>query len=406
MSPRVAEKRAVRLAEIVIAATRLFNRRGFLATTMEEIADATGMNPATLYHYVQSKEELAYRAYLRSCDVRRTQLEYASDPKLDGLSRIRRFLECLLEEEHRPALLSEVGALREEWADHVRRTQRANIRMMQAMVAEGLRDGSVAACDPALTGIAILSVIEWMTFWYTSRLDYTREEIVALFEDVIVNGMTPPEAQPMDVPAVTPAFPPQPVPNPFDRQAMAEAKLEQFLRVAMESFNRVGVHATSIEQCARELNLTKGAFYYYFRNKEELLYLCYKRAIRFNWQAAVHLNPSDPVEREILWRRSLFERHASDYGPFPTYHHVTFLAPAHHQEIMDELMRQQETDVDIVQTTIGAGYYRPLEAFLAEKVRAGLTNWFPSWYSPSGRATPTEVADNHSRLFLYGLKPR
>jgi AcrR family transcriptional regulator len=406
MSPRVAEKRAVRLAEIVIAATRLFNRRGFLATTMEEIADATGMNPATLYHYVQSKEELAYRAYLRSCDVRRTQLEYASDPKLDGLSRIRRFLECLLEEEHRPALLSEVGALREEWADHVRRTQRANIRMMQAMVAEGLRDGSVAACDPALTGIAILSVIEWMTFWYTSRLDYTREEIVALFEDVIVNGMTPPEAQPMDVPAVTPAFPPQPVPNPFDRQAMAEAKLEQFLRVAMESFNRVGVHATSIEQCARELNLTKGAFYYYFRNKEELLYLCYKRAIRFNWQAAVHLNPSDPVEREILWRRSLFERHVSDYGPFPTYHHVTFLAPAHHQEIMDELMRQQETDVDIVQTTIGAGYYRPLEAFLAEKVRAGLTNWFPSWYSPSGRATPTEVADNHSSLFLYGLKPR
>ena len=347
MSPRVAEKRAVRLAEIIVAATRLFNRRGFLATTMEEIAAATDMNPATLYHYVQGKEELAYHAYLKSCEVRRSQLEFASDPKLDGLSRIRRFLECLITDDYRPALLSEVGALREEWADHVRRTQRANIRMMQSMVARGVHDGSIATDDPALTGIAVLSIVEWMTFWYTTRLSYSREEILALFEDVIVNGVTPPDARPFDVPPLDPPFPPQPVPNPFDREAMAEAKLERFLKVAMESFNRVGVHATSIEQCARELNLTKGAFYYYFRNKEELLYLCYKRAIKFNWQAAVHLNPRDPVEREILWRRSLFERHVSEYGPFPTYHHVTFLAPAHRQEIMDELMRQQETDVDI-----------------------------------------------------------
>ncbi len=116
MSTRVAQKRALKLTEIIVAATRLFNRRGFLATTMEEIAEDVGMNPATLYHYVQSKEELAYHVYLRSCERRRSQLEFANDPKLDGLSRIRRFLEGLLTEDHRAATLSEVGALRQEWA--------------------------------------------------------------------------------------------------------------------------------------------------------------------------------------------------------------------------------------------------------------------------------------------------
>jgi AcrR family transcriptional regulator len=405
-SPRVAEKRALRLAEIVVAATRLFNRRGFLATTMEEIAAATGVNPATLYHYVQSKEELAYRVYLRSTAVRRAQLEAASEAEIDGLSQVQLFLHKLLESEHRPALLSEVGALRQDWADNVRQLQRANIRMIQSMVARGMGDGSIATGDPALTGIALLSIVEWMTFWYTSRLPYSREDVIGLFEDVIVNGMTPPEARPSDVPMVSPPFPPLPAPNPFDRRAMAEAKLEQFLRVAMESFNRVGVHATSIEQCARQLNLTKGAFYYYFRNKEELLYLCYKRAIRFIGQAAGSADTDDPVAREMLWRRSFFERHVSEHGPFPTYHHVTFLEPEHRQEIMDELMRQQQTDVGIVRAAMEAGHYRPMEPYLAEKVRAGLTNWFPSWYSPAGRATPTQVADNHSELFLYGLKPR
>ncbi|MCB1684256.1 MAG: TetR family transcriptional regulator, partial [Pseudomonadales bacterium] len=246
----------------------------------------------------------------------------------------------------------------------------------------------------------------WMSFWYSSRLPYSREEIIARFEDVIVNGITPSSAAPYDVPEISPAFPPQPAPDPFDREAMAKLKLERFLKVAMESFNRIDVHATSIDQCASELNLTKGAFYYYFRNKEELLYLCYKRALAFNWTAANHLNPRDPVEREILWRRSLFERHISEYGPFPTYHHVPFLAPEHREEIMAVLLKQQATDVEIVQKAMDAGYYRPAEAFLVEKVRAGLINWFPTWYDAKGRSTPTEVADNHSRLFLYGLKPR
>lgn len=406
MSTRVAQKRALKLTEIIVAATRLFNQRGFLATTMEEIAEDVGMNPATLYHYVQSKEELAYHVYLRSCERRRSQLEFANDPKLDGLSRIRRFLEGLLMEDHRPAILSEVGALRLEWADHVRRTQRGNIQTVQAMVAAGVRDGSIVSDNSALTGIAVLSIVDWMAFWYSPRLAYSREQILSVIEDVIINGITFPDARRVDVPIITPAFPPQPAPNPFDREAMANAKLEQFLKVAMESFNRVGVHATSIEQCAKELNLTKGAFYYYFRNKEELLYLCYQRAVKFNWEAAAHIQPPDPITREILWRRSLFERHVSDYGPFPTYHHVTFLTPPHRKEILGELMRQQEADVRIVRKAMDDGYFRPMEAFIAEKVRAGLTNWFPTWYSAKGKATPTEVADNHSDLMLFGLRPR
>lgn len=405
-SARVALKRDVKLSEIVVAATRLFNRRGFLATTMEEIAQAVGMNPATLYHYVQSKEELAYRAYLGGCERRHTQLQFADDPKLDGLSRIRRFMDALREPGHRPAILSEVGALRPEWADHVRRIQRANIRIVQRMVADGIRDGSITPSDPQLTGIGVLSVVEWMAFWYSARLDYSLEEVIAAIEDVLINGATPADASPREVAPITPPFPPQPAPNPFDRAAMTQAKLEQFLRTAMESFNRVGVRATSIDQCAARLNLTKGAFYYYFQDKEELLYLCYKRALRLNWQAAAHIETNDPVEREILWRRSLFERHVSEYGPFPTYHHVTFLKDGHRQEVLDELMRQQQTDVRIVQNAMDAGRYRPGEAFLTEKVRAGLTNWFPTWYSQQGRATPTVVADNHSHLFLYGLKPR
>jgi AcrR family transcriptional regulator len=405
-SPRVAEKRAARINEIIKVATRYFNRKGFLATTMEEIAADLSMNPATLYHYVGGKQELAYRTYLKSCEMRREQLMTAQEHGANGIERVRAFILSLLDPAFsRPAILSEVGALRADWADHIRNLQRGNINIVQRMVADGIKDGSIAPSNPFLTGIGILSVVEWMSFWYTARLQYTRAEITDALADVLVNGMTPAEAKPFDVPPMTPAYPHAAAPNPFDREAMTSLKLEQFLRVAMESFNKVGVHATSIDQCAQQLNLTKGAFYYYFKNKEELLYLCYQRAIRYNSEAK-KVQHENPIEREILWRRALFERHISEHGPFPTYHHVTFLSRAHREEIMDRLMRQQSGDTETVARGIKEGFYRDVDPYLAEKVRAGLTNWFPTWYSANGRATPTEVADNHSNLFLYGLRPR
>jgi AcrR family transcriptional regulator len=406
-SPRVAEKRAQKIAEIIRVATRFFNRKGFLATTMDEIAAELDMNPATLYHYVGGKQELAYRAYLKSCEMRRAQLVRAESAGGSGLERVEIFIRALLGTEYsRPAMLSEVGALRPEWADHIRSLQRGNINAVQRMVADGIRDGSISPSNPFLTGIGILSVVEWMTFWYTDRLPYSRSEVVDLLTDVLVSGVTQPDARLLDVPMLPLSYPQPAPPNPFDREAMTNLKLEQFLRVAMESFNKVGVHATSIDQCAQQLNLTKGAFYYYFKNKEELLYLCYRRAIRYNREAGRGIQMTDPVEREIHWRRALFERHISEHGPFPTYHHVTFLSATHHEEIMTELMSQQHLDVGIVGRAIRDGHYRKVDEYVAEKVRAGLTNWFPTWYSPNGRASPTEVADNHSQLFLYGLRPR
>jgi hypothetical protein len=72
---------------------------------------------------------------------------------------------------------------------------------------------------------------------------------------------------------------------------------------------------------------------------------------------------------------------------------------------MSELEEVQTQDRDRIAFGIKQGDFREVDPFIAEKVRAGLINWFPIWYSTNGRATPTEVADNHSYLFLNGLKP-
>jgi AcrR family transcriptional regulator len=275
--------------------------------------------------------------------------------------------------------------------------------MMQQLVAEGVRDGSIAAINPFLTGIGVLGIVEWISYWYTNRLPYTRRQITDELTDIIVNGVTKSRPFDVNIARLDTPYPPMEQADPFDKKAVADMKLQRFLRTAMESFNKNGVQATSIDRIAGQLNVTKGAFYYYFKNKEELLYLCYERATAFNRVAATHVQTRDFNEREILTRRSLFERHVSDLGPFPAYHNLSSLEGHHHTNMMEDMTEIQNEDRDRIARATTAEDFREVDPFVAEKVRAGLINWFPVWYSPAGRYTPTEVADNHSWLFLNGL---
>lgn len=59
-----AISRADNQRRVVLAtAAEIFSRRGFRATSMNEIASAVGLSKSTLYHYFHSKEELLVRLY-------------------------------------------------------------------------------------------------------------------------------------------------------------------------------------------------------------------------------------------------------------------------------------------------------------------------------------------------------
>ncbi|XOV88024.1 MAG: TetR/AcrR family transcriptional regulator [Pseudomonadota bacterium] len=401
---RISDRHSTRLHELIIVATRLFNRNGVLATRMEEIAESLGTTPGNLYHYVKSKEELAYRCYLRSCEVRRSQLQIADEPGTTGLQKIEAFFrQLLVEGQSRTAVLGEIGVLKPEWANRIRRLQRDNTAAAQNIIASGIEDGSIRPSNPFLTGIGILGIVEWISYWYTNRLPYTRDEVTVAMLDIVTSGVTAHRPYDVNLPKMAQPFPALEVPDPFDKDAMAKLKLQHFLRAAMHAFNRDGVKATSIDKLARQLNVTKGAFYHYFDSKEELLYRCYERAIEFN-NSALLQETEDYNQREVLTRRSLFERHVSELGPFPVYTNVKALEGVRQKQVMRELEATQSSDQARIRAAIEAGELRQVDPFIAEKVRAGLINWFPIWYSPNGRATPTEVADNHSDLFLNGIR--
>lgn len=370
---------------------------------MEELALAAEMTPGNLYNYVSSKEELAYLCYIRSCEIRRAQLDIAQSRSQIGRTRIELFFHELLKGgTNRTAILGEVGALKPEWAQRIRGLQSENIEVLQTIVLEGMSDGSLRRDDPFLTSIGLLGIVEWLSFWFSTRLSYSPQTVIEIMLDIVMNGVT--ADPPYDVGSVRTieqTYSNQTLGDPFDKSVLSELKLQRFLRVAMDSFNRNGVKATSIDKLCRQLNITKGAFYHYFDSKEDLLFRCYERAVLFS-KNVIPVQSKDANEHEVLVRRALFERHISDLGPFPVYNNIGALEEPQQQKIMKQLDASVDGDVRRIERAVESNAFRNIDSFIAEKVRAGLINWFPIWFSP-GSFGPTQVADHHSDIFLNGI---
>src|SRR5690349_9158930 len=53
----------------------------------------------------------------------------------------------------------------------------------------------------------------------------------------------------------------------------------QILKCAAAAFRRLGYHGASVEAIASALRMKKGNLYYYFRNKEDILFACHQYSV-------------------------------------------------------------------------------------------------------------------------------
>ena len=63
-----------------------------------------------------------------------------------------------------------------------------------------------------------------------------------------------------------------------DTMAATDRRIE-ILKSAAAAFRRRGYHGASVDEIASALAMTKGNLYYYFRNKEDILYACHEYSL-------------------------------------------------------------------------------------------------------------------------------
>lgn len=194
-------------------------------------------------------------------------------------------------------------------------------------------------------------------------------------------------------------------PAPFDRSQDYGARRAVILAEAARQFNARGFALCSIDDIAERLKITKPAIYYYFKNKQQLLYECYVQAFDTADEQLARASAEGRSGREKL---ELYVRAWLLNGLSPDAHIVPMretraLPPALRQKLDRRRRARRDALRALVAEGIEDGSIRPCEPKVVVSAWAGAVAWILESYDPAGPLKFEQVAEELIALLMRGL---
>jgi TetR/AcrR family transcriptional regulator, cholesterol catabolism regulator len=182
---------------IIDTSARLFARKGYHATGINELCDANDLGKGALYHYIGSKEGLLAAIHDRVMDeVLRgadrvadaggspsAQLEMLGDELLDVIHRYP---------DHVWVFLHEFPALTGERAATFRERRQQYERRVEAVLRAGVESGEFRELDPWLTARAWLGMHNYTYLWLRPGQRLTARDVAKPFAEIFIRGIGAP----------------------------------------------------------------------------------------------------------------------------------------------------------------------------------------------------------------------
>ncbi len=194
----------------------------------------------------------------------------------------------------------------------------------------------------------------------------------------------------------------------FNKEEQHRLKREVLLKVAAECFNNKGITGTSLKDVAKKLDITDAALYYYVKNKEELVTLCYMRALDLGENAleSATNEGTDCLEKLQLYIRYQIEGVCGEDGPVAILSEIPSLKPAHQKQILNRSRRHTKRITQLLTDGIKEGSIATDSAIITCDAILGALNWIPKWFKPDSTITSDVIATSFIQTFTSGLLPR
>ena len=179
---------------------------------------------------------------------------------------------------------------------------------------------------------------------------------------------------------------------------------DEIMQVAARIFATKGYHATTLEEIARELGITKPALYYHVRSKEEILREIINKILE-PMEAALKvgkssLSPKGKIE-EIVKILVKFGAERQD-TTLIAFEEVKTLPTRSRNAIRRREKELEETVQKIFQDGVNQGYFVIDDVKMVSFAILAASNGVYRWYRPNGYLSPTDIAERFVKLFENG----
>lgn len=190
-------------------------------------------------------------------------------------------------------------------------------------------------------------------------------------------------------------------------QKKQQKKKEEIILSAVKIMNRNGSKKTTMEQIAAELLMTKGSLYYYFKNKEDLIYQCHEMVLSRAIEDIAAIHREDCSSEERL--KKMIHKHI-DYA---IYEKETFnmivrpdqtFASKQLKPIVDKRSIYSSYFDLVIQEGIEAKEFEAIDYRMVRMMILGAMNWIQQWYKANGSKSVEEIQEIYSTYLLKLVK--
>ena len=182
--------------EILRTAARLFQQRGYDATSMNDVAAALKLSKGGLYHHFQSKDEILFEIMNHAMEITEERVlapvRGIASPEEQLRALIRLHIEVVLSPRDREitVMLHENHPLPPGLRKRINTRKKEYIHFVESLMAEVQRarraKGSVS---PRAAAFALLGMINWIYQWYKPEGDLQTHNLVPQFTDLVLGGI-------------------------------------------------------------------------------------------------------------------------------------------------------------------------------------------------------------------------
>ena len=186
-----------RRAAILETAARIICEKGYEGTSIQDIADASGLTKAGLYHHIRSKEHLLLEIQNYGMDVFEEQVLHAVMPIQDPLERLK---QCMSRNIHLVTegwskevtiILHEHATLTGEARSHINARKKRYVRFLEETFADAVRAGEIRRINPKVAAFAFLGQVLWIYKWFRADGAVPADALAREMVDLFFHGLEP-----------------------------------------------------------------------------------------------------------------------------------------------------------------------------------------------------------------------
>lgn len=182
--------------EILRSAARLFQQRGYDATSMNDVAASLKLSKGGLYHHFQSKDEILFEIMNHAMEITEERVlapvRSIADPEARLRALIRLHIEVVLSPQDREitVMLHENHPLPPTLRRRINIRKKDYIHFVESVMADVQRARQArGTVSPRAAAFALLGMINWIYQWYKPEGSLQANNLVPQFTELVFGGI-------------------------------------------------------------------------------------------------------------------------------------------------------------------------------------------------------------------------